>query len=216
MRVLVATFTIAALGFGLGPIAYRQGMSYLNGTAGVSGYDEHVFGEVASAIAGRAVSVSCRDWTAWHLASWQYADGTLKGVVEFHDGKPGDTTLLAPEVCRTLASLSNGGKLPSLECAGIAVAFCGHAVNQLALAVVALAHESYHLRGVTDEATTQCYGLQTTAFVATRLGAPPGYARKLSQYAFVRWETPDQGPYYTPFCVRGGRLDLHRQDFVWP
>jgi hypothetical protein len=216
MRALVAVFTIAALGFGLGPFAYRQGMAYLNGTANVSGYDEHVFGEVASEIAGRKVGVSCRDWTAWHLASWQYADGTLKGVVEFQNGKPADTALLAPDVCRTLASLQNGTKLPSLECAQIALAFCGRSVNQLALAVVALAHESYHLKGVVDEATTQCYGLQTTAFVATRLGAPPLYARKLSQYAFLRWEVPDQGPYHSPLCAHGGSLDLHRPDFAWP
>jgi hypothetical protein len=216
MRVLVASFAIAAVGFGLGPIVFRQGMSYLNGTASVSGYDEHVFGEVASAIAGRKVAVSCRDWTAWHLASWQYADGALKGVVTFENGKPAGKALLAPDVCRSLASLSNGAKLPSLRCAQIAVAFCGPAVNRLALAVVALAHESYHLRGVVDEATTQCYGLQTTAFVATRLGAPPGYARRLSQYAFLRWETPDQGAYYSPFCVRGSSLDLHRADFTWP
>jgi hypothetical protein len=216
MRAFVGVMAVAALGFGAGPFAYRTAMSYLNGTASVSGYDEHVFGEVASAIAHRPVHVACRDWTAWHLAAWQFADGALKGYVEFRNGKPTDRALLAPEVCRTLAGLSGGARLPSLECAKIAVSFCGTAVNRLALAVTALAHESYHLAGNIDEATTQCYGLQTTTFVAVRLGAPPAYARELGTYALARWMTPDQGPYYTPLCHRGGPLDLHRADFTWP
>ena len=47
-----------------------------------------------------------------------------------------------------------------------------------------LAHESYHLAGVRNEAQTECYALQAIDFVARRLGASSEQGRALAAFSF--------------------------------
>jgi hypothetical protein len=86
-------------------------------------------------------------------------------------------------------------------------------------ALLALAHESYHLRGVLNEAATQCYGIQAVARTAERLGATDSEAKIASDYA---WATTYPGfaatypEYGSPDCRPDGALDLTPGDGRWP
>lgn len=88
-----------------------------------------------------------------------------------------------------------------------------------AFALSVLAHEAFHLRGIRDEATTECYAMQWTPRVAERFGATPDDARALTLYLndFVyparQRSTPE---YWSPECRSGGALDLSPGDGIWP
>jgi hypothetical protein len=161
---------------------------------------------VAQAISGRHdVSVRCG----------QTAGPSILGTVLFYGHVPGREALLAPQVCGTLERLWKRGG-PSLACTRIGGGQCGKEVVALAWAMSALAHESYHLRGVRDEAAAECYGLQSTAFTARALGAPPAYATRLAEYTFWNVRPPVDFGYFSPECHDGGRLDLRPQTSRWP
>lgn len=84
------------------------------------------------------------------------------------------------------------------------------------MAVDVLAHESWHLRGVIDEAETECRSLQTMAWTAQQLGATAeqGHAIALAQYTGAYNEMPDR--YRSGACVDGGALDLRPDDKRFP
>jgi hypothetical protein len=162
---------------------------------------------VAQAISGRSdVHVRC-GFTA---------DPSILGSVTFYGSSPGREALLAPAICSTLRRVWEGRPLPSLACSELGHGQCGPAVLRLAWSVSALAHESHHLRGVRNEAAAECYGLQSTAFAAERLGAPVAYARRLGDYTFWNVRPPIDGGYFSPDCRDGGSLDLHPASDVWP
>ena len=83
-------------------------------------------------------------------------------------------------------------------------------------AVDVLAHESWHLQGVMDEAVTECRSLQTMSWTAQQLGASAeqGHAMALAQYegAYRRMSEP----YRSGGCVDGGPLDLRPDDERFP
>ena len=161
---------------------------------------------VAQEISGRRdVSVRCGPTS----------DPSILGTVLFYGEKPGRVALLAPVVCATLHRLWEGSR-PSLACTELGQGQCGQEVIELAWATTALAHESYHLRGVRNEAAAECYGLQSTAFVARRLHAPPAYAERLATYTFWNVRPPVDYGYFSPECRDGGTLDLHQASDSWP
>ena len=161
---------------------------------------------VAQAISGR------RDV---HVRCGETAGPTILGTVLFYGDRPGREALLAPQVCGTLERLWRRGG-PSLACAELGRGQCGKAVVALAWATSALAHESFHLRGVRDEAAAECYGLQSTAFTARALGAPPAYATRLAEYTFWNVRPPVDYGYFSSECRDGGKLDLRPQTSRWP
>jgi hypothetical protein len=140
---------------------------------------------------------------------------TILGRVLFYGDRPGREVLLAPQVCATLRDLWRRGG-PSLSCTSLGGGQCGEDVVALAWATSALAHESVHLRGVRDEAAAECYGLQSTAFTARALGAPPAYARALADYTFWNVRPPVDYGYFSSECRDGGKLDLRPQTSRWP
>jgi len=144
------------------------------------------------------------------------SDPSILGSVTFYGSSPGQEALLAPQICSTLRRVWERRPLPSLRCTELGGGQCGAAVIALAWSASALAHESYHLRGVRDEAAAECYGLQSTAFAAERLGAPPAYAKRLEDYAFWNVRPPVDGGYFSADCRDGGSLDLHPASHVWP
>jgi len=161
---------------------------------------------VAQAISGR------RDV---HVRCGETAGPTILGTVLFYGDRPGREALLAPQVCGTLERLWRRGG-PSLACTELGRGQCGKAVVALAWATSALAHESFHLRGVRDEAAAECYGLQSTAFTARALGAPPAYATRLAEYTFWNVRPPVDYGYFSSECRDGGKLDLRPQTSRWP
>jgi hypothetical protein len=63
-----------------------------------------------------------------------------------------------------------------------------------------LAHESYHLAGIRNEARTECAALRAIGFVAHSLGAPPEQARALSAYSFAELPRRMPAEYNSPAC----------------
>lgn len=158
---------------------------------------ERRYGAAVSAVAHRSVAVRCQG-VFGHLIDI----GQELGTVQFNaEGDPADKTDIKREACASLKKYERGDKSVNF----------GSAV-----AVHVLAHEAIHLRGWTNEAVAECYGLQHTAQVARALGAP---ARKAQLLARLYWEQvypdmPDE--YRTTDCVDGGRLDLHKDSDIWP
>ncbi len=79
-------------------------------------------------------------------------------------------------------------------------------------AATALAHEAWHLRGVRDEATTDCYAVQTTWLVLHRLGASKTWAKHFAN-AYV---PTVHGLPAISGCRDGGPLDLAPERRGWP
>jgi len=154
---------------------------------------EHRLGKISSQIARRPVAVHCQGETGALLDV-----GVELGTVQFDgQGHPADYTDLKHQVCGWLANLPGGS------------------VANAATAVEVLAHESYHLAGFSDEATAECYALQTMPFVAQQFHATPQQIRTWVAYSFARYPSmPEE--YVSPDCVPGGRLDLGSAESIWP
>jgi hypothetical protein len=133
--------------------------------------NEERLSAVASAIAGRDVRVRCPG-VRGRVFSWD----TVEGSVRFDaGGRPADETRLRTFTCRELDALAEGRREGALACGH------GPACDDLALAVDVLAHESFHLAGVIDEAAAECHAVQTLAWTAQRLGATAEQGRALMQ-----------------------------------
>jgi hypothetical protein len=161
---------------------------------------------IASSVARRHVSVHCEG----ARGSLTGVDGT-SGTTEFVNGDPADETTLREGICERLhaySRLTKTGLDCDLPCDGSAL--------ETAWSLNALAHESYHLAGVRNEARTECYALQAIDYVAQRLGASEQQARRLAAFAFA--ELPERMPaeYSSPACRDGGAYDLRPASPAWP
>jgi hypothetical protein len=175
-----------------------------------NGY-ERMLGRIASEIAGRPVAVNCQG-----LPSALVDISPRAGEVMFNeDGTPPDETTLKRDTCRYLERFENARSAPSFACVR-RVERCEPSIGKIAASIRVLAHEAWHLRGVTNEAQTECYALQTTALVARRLGATPEQAQ-----AVAAWNTRHVYPYLpsqyqSGECRDGGGFDLRRDSTEWP
>jgi hypothetical protein len=168
--------------------------------------DERLLGVVASEIAGRAVSVRC---VGEELPDYGPSVVT-HGAVWFYGDRPANYTVIAPNICRELLRVRAGGlSAADVRClrewAGLG---CGDRVAPAALAMATLAHESFHLAGVRDEPTADCYAIQTVELVATRLGLGRGEAGGLAAFAKVNHRVGQGAEYESGECREGGALDL--------
>jgi len=136
--------------------------------------NEARLGAIATAIAGREVRVRCPG-VVGRVLSWDIVEGSVRFDAA---GRPADETRLRAFTCAELDALAEGRRASALTCADAA---CAHAANDVALAVDVLAHESWHLAGVMDEALTECKAVQTLAWTAQRLGATPEQGRALAR-----------------------------------
>jgi hypothetical protein len=167
---------------------------------------------IASRIAGRSVRVRCPG-PVGRVLGWD----TVEGSVQFDaNGTPADETKIRKRSCEELDALAEGRRHTELECTGRAAVACGPHGRGTAMAVDVLAHESWHLRGVADEAVAECRSLQTIAWTAQQLGATAeqGRALALAEYTGAYEEMPE--PYRSGACVDGGALDLHPDDPRFP
>ena len=166
---------------------------------------------IASEIAGRPVRVDCQGAVGAALDVSPHA-----GTVDFDaDWKPADVTNLKRSVCRKLNGFPGEHQRPAFACFERGDR-CPASVIASAWAVQTLAHEGWHLRGEVDEARTQCFGLQTTAWVAGELGAPPERAHAIASYLYVHLYPRMPDAYRSSECRDGGELDLRRTSAVWP
>ncbi len=168
--------------------------------------EERLLEPAARRIAGRPVSVLC---DGDDLPD--YGPGTTThGIVWFYGDRPANYTVIAPNLCRELLRVRTAGLEPrEAEClrrhAGLG---CGERISWLALAAAALAHESFHLRGVRDEAAADCYAIQSVELVARGLGLPDGEARGLGAFARANHRVGQASAYESRECREGGRYDL--------
>jgi hypothetical protein len=161
---------------------------------------------VASSIVGHKVGVHCPNF----VKGLVYASAEA-GTVKFDEnGRPATYTELSPDTCAALRNI----RRIDLTCLDSGT--CGDKQFQLAWALHTLAHEAYHLRGIAQESTAECYAMQTTARVAVSLGLPPRRAGQLQQWVWTRGYPTEPDEYATVDCHNGGRLDLHPGYAVWP
>ncbi|MEO8690442.1 MAG: hypothetical protein ABI611_19770 [Solirubrobacteraceae bacterium] len=151
---------------------------------------------IASEIAGRAVHVHCPGPVGRVLGG-----STAEGWVKFDAaGRPADETKLQKASCAELDALAEGRRAKELSCTERAGILCGRRGAQLAMAIDVVTHESFHMRGIRDEAATECASLHAMATTAQRLGATAAQGGALATGQFN--ETyPEMGEVYrSPDC----------------
>ena len=184
-RFLVGLGVIGALALVFWLVESRTGWDALD----VENRAEAVrlFSEEASRIAGKPVRIRC-DESGEYVGAVQHADGVA--------AVGGDLAYLTPERCLDLYRLAFEG-----ESRG----------SQTGRALAVLGHETWHLRGVRDEGTTECYGVQSGVELGRRLGLSEDTARQLmrQQLAENAGRSGATAEYLVPpDCRDGGRLDL--------
>ena len=149
----------------------------------------------ASRIAGHPVEVRC-DEKGEFVGAVQHADGVA--VVG------GEQAYLTPERCYHLFRLALEGDT---------------SFSQTARSLAVLAHEAWHLRGVRDEGTTECYALQSGVELGRRLGLSERTARRMMRQQLVenRLRRGAGAEYLVPpDCRDDGRLDLDPESSAFP
>lgn len=190
---------VLTLGLALFASAYRvdrdAGWQSLPATERASA--ERVYSAEAARIAGHPVTVRCDDGYAFTGV------GSDAAGVAFI---PRALSYIEPGICRSLYRVLSEGRVGSRE----ATAF----------AISVLAHEATHLRGVRNEAETECFALQEGVELGRRLGLDPATARSLMRYQLDR-DLSDASVArldyrLSPECRNGGRLDLRPGDPSFP
>jgi hypothetical protein len=153
------------------------------------------FSDEASRIAGKPVAVRC-DEARDYVGAVQHVDGVAT--------VGGDLAIVTPEICNDLYRLAFDGDVTG---------------SRTGRAIAVLAHEAWHLRGVADEATTECYALQSGVELGRRLGLDDDTARQLMRQQLT--ENALRGAEsleyrLTSDCREGGRLDLARGSSSFP
>lgn len=190
---------VLVVGLGLFAYAYRidrnAGWPALSGAAQARA--ERKFTAETARIVGHPVTVRCDDSYAFTGV------GSDAAGVAFI---PRSLAYLEPSVCRSLYRLAFEHQVGNRDDA--------------AFAVTVLAHEATHLRGVGNEAKTECFALQEGVTLGQRLGLSPRAARDLMREQLDRdlSDSSVQRIDYRlpPGCRNGGSLDLRPSDTTFP
>ncbi len=180
---------------GLAVIAVLGGLAWIadsrQGWNGVGAAErtraEARFSAEAARIAGHRVSIRC-DESGTHVGFVQHTDGIAE--------VGGSRAYLTPERCYDLDRLAFHDEVRD---------------SRTGRALAVLAHESWHLRGVRDEATTECYARQSGVALGERLGLSAGEASRLMRQQLVENSLRvggDEAYRVPPGCREGGPLDL--------
>ena len=160
---------------------------------------------IASELARRPVTIRCEG-----LSGALTGARGESGRTGFIDGKPVSVSYLQEGICQTLHAYTR-----ALKTGASCLLPCERPL-EIAWSVNTLAHESYHLAGVRNEARTQCYALQAIDYVAQRLGASRDQARALAAFSFDQLPRRMPPEYSSPECHGGGMYDLRPGSAVWP
>jgi hypothetical protein len=165
---------------------------------------------VASQLAHRDVDVGCPGFWTKLVEITPYA-----GWVAFDEhGQPSDKTHLAAKTCASLERLWRAGEPPSFSC--LLTRSCERERLELVDGMLTLAHESWHLRGVKDEARTQCYAVQSMEATARLFELLPADARLVALYVAVQDAAAPRDRYHSRECRPGGAFDLAPATAGWP
>jgi hypothetical protein len=192
-RFLVGVGLIGALALVLWVVERNSGWSGLSADAR-SAATARISAE-ASKVAGKPVRIRCDE------------SGSRVGAVQHSDGVAivgGDLAYLTPERCFDLYRLAFEGEITS---------------SRTARALAVLAHEAWHLRGLRDEGTTECYALQTGVEVGRRLGLSADTARQMMRQQLTEnlQHRGSSVEYLVPAdCKDGGPLDLDPRSSRFP
>jgi hypothetical protein len=192
-RFLVGLGVIAALALVFWFVESRTGWDSLSVETRAEAQDR--FSAEASRIAGKPVRIRCDESGAF-VGTVQHADGVA--------AVGGELAYLTPERCQDLYRLAFDGEVRS---------------SQTARALAVLAHEAWHLRGISDEGTTECYALQSGVGLGERLGLSEDTARRMMQQQLVENAgRTGAGTEYvvSPDCRNGGTLDLDPESDRFP
>jgi len=137
---------------------------------------------IAAGIAGAQVKVRCPGPVARVFGNWDIREGSVRFDA---DGSPSDTTQLRATSCAELDALAEGRRRAELACVERAPLECGASALRLARAVDVVTHEAFHLRGIMNEAVTECRSLQTMHTTAQKLGATEAQGRGLARLQFA-------------------------------
>ena len=184
-RFAVGVGVICALALVVWFVESRTGWDALDGDTKVAAVDR--FSDEASRVADKPVSIRC-DESRDYVGFVQHADGVAT--------VGGERAYLTPERCYDLYRLAFDGEVTS---------------SQTARAISVLAHEAWHLRGVRDEGTTECYALQSGVELGQRLGLSEDTARQMMRQQLVENQTRGAASIeyvVPPDCREGGALDL--------
>ena len=155
---------------------------------------------VAGAVSQREVGISCPGFWTRLVEITPNA-----GWVDFGaDGKPGDHANLSSKTCEHLERFAHSDGEKPLD-------------EATAMALVTLAHESFHLAGIFNEAQTQCYAVQMTELVTLRLGGSLANARASALWAVASAPEVLPSEYWDAgHCRDGGTWDLRPRSPAWP
>ena len=173
--------------------------------------ERSVYENIASAIAGRPVSIHCPG-TIQRLTEVSPHAGSVAFTAE---GRPADYADLSGATCAHLAQFDERAREGELDCL-VANLRCPREVEQTAIAVNVLTHEAYHLAGTRDEGVVQCYAMQRNADAARRLGGTPEQAAAVARFVHEHAYPSLPQEYRTPACHDGGPYDLHPESRVFP
>ena len=152
------------------------------------------FSSEAARIAEHPVTIRCDE------------SGQIVGMIQHTDGIAqvgGRLAYLTPERCYDLYRLAFKDDV---------------SFSRTARAVAVLAHEAWHLRGVRDEGTTECYALQSGVELGQRLGLSEDTARRMMRQQLVENAGRGAASEYAvgPDCRDGGELDLNPESSSFP
>jgi hypothetical protein len=145
------------------------------------------FSAESSRIVGRPVEIRC-DERGQFVGAVQDADGVA--VVG------GRLAYLTPARCYDLYRLEHDGHV---------------SFSQTGRALAVLAHESWHLRGESNEGITECFAFQSGVGLGERLGLDESTARRMMRQQLVENAQRAGGDaeyLVPPECRDGGELDL--------
>lgn len=192
-RFLTGLSVLGVLALVIWFVETRTGWDSVSGEKRLAAVER--YSDEASRIAGKPVTIRC-DESRDYVGFVQHADGVaLVG---------GDRAYVTPEICHDLYRLAFEAQEPS---------------SRTARAIAVLAHEAWHLRGVRDEGTTECFALQSGVGLGQRLGLSEDTARRLMRQQLV--ENARRGGTtfeyrVPPECRDGSELDLNRDAESFP
>src|ERR1700704_2864317 len=151
-RLAVSAAVVAFVALVAWGVSIRRGWSSLHPSTQT--HIEHVISQQATRIAGHPARVRC-DTAGRHVGAVQEADGVAQ--------VGGRDVWLTPAICFQLYRVIDHHDTRSFTPAGRAIAV--------------LAHEAWHLRGVSSEGLANCYAFQSGVGIGTRLGLSESRAR---------------------------------------
>jgi hypothetical protein len=176
-------------------------------------YEEQVAEAVAGRLTRKTVTVRCGPLG---VAGAGWPNG-IAGITLFTGDRPAGYAILLPQVCAQLVAFRRD---PSgYDPASCGDSACFLSVEEAAMALGTVTHESYHLLGFRTESKVECYGMQSIWYAATKLGASARLGEAIARfyattlYPSRRVQTP---AYWSPECRNGGKLDLRPNDPNWP